>query len=354
MMKSLMKSNLSGLALSVSAFFTLAVSSTVPHAAHASEFDERWNAYVKDSGGRALQADCQPRRLSPRAGVPARGAIILFHGFTACPQQFFEWSRQLTEAGFEVILPVLPGHGFPTPATGPLSKKTDYSQMPDLDHWKDYAAFTDRMIGLMQAYPGSKQIGGFSLGGAVALLASARAPQLFERMILFSPFFQASGFLVRNFVLPLATTFHPNMEGGWGKDCYDGIQVGRAGVCDFQAKQVGAIQKFGRYVAKQAKPFGFPVQVVGVENDSAADDGITVEVLSALKSGPIAGNAQVTACFAPSDVNHSILSRVDSVHPDHYWVKPITAQATRYVVEGIPFDTTGESAQKPYGLCRVR
>ena len=60
-----------------------------------------WQNYVKKAtAGVSLQKGCEPTRFSSPANVPYRGVVILFHGFTACPQQYFELSPHLAAEGY--------------------------------------------------------------------------------------------------------------------------------------------------------------------------------------------------------------------------------------------------------------
>ena len=322
----------------------------LPKPGSMSEFNSAWDAYTNEMKAQPIQENCKPRRIHPNPAVASRGAVFLFHGFTACPQQFFEWSNELTAAGFEVFLPLLPGHGRMKHETGPDAGKTDHSMLPDAGHWEQWLEYTDKMVRLMSLYPGKRQLGGLSVGGAVALMASQEAPELFERQLVFTPFLFVSDLFAQQFLIPTLSFFATNVERGWGPGCYDELALGRAGICDFSIGQIGAIQRFGSYVASHIKAIAAQTLIVGVEHDPVVDIGHILEVLKNLGAGP----AQVSACFTPHDVNHSMLSRFDSPHEDKYWIGAVNQQATRYMVKGIPFDVTGPSAHQPYDSCRVR
>ncbi len=40
-----------------------------------------------------------------------KGVAVLFHGFTACPSQWSQITTLLSERGYEILVPLLPGHG---------------------------------------------------------------------------------------------------------------------------------------------------------------------------------------------------------------------------------------------------
>ena len=66
-------------------------------------------------------------------------------------------------------------------------------RLPDGDSWPRYTEFAARMIDMMAFSPGTNIVVGFSLGGAVALNASLRAPDRFDRMLLLAPMFAFPG-----------------------------------------------------------------------------------------------------------------------------------------------------------------
>ena len=74
-------------------------------------FDAAWETYETETNGKGLQFGCQPRRYRPPPDVPRRGAVVAFHGFSACAQQFFQLAPLLATMGFDVLVPMLPGHG---------------------------------------------------------------------------------------------------------------------------------------------------------------------------------------------------------------------------------------------------
>ena len=58
-----------------------------------------------------IQTDCLPKQWPADSSVTYKGTVMLLHGFTACPQQYFETQAYLTAQGYNVLAPLLPGHG---------------------------------------------------------------------------------------------------------------------------------------------------------------------------------------------------------------------------------------------------
>jgi carboxylesterase len=56
-----------------------------------------------------LMDDCHSRLLlKPR---PSAKVCLFFHGFTATPEQFVPIGEVFFKAGYNVLIPLLPGHG---------------------------------------------------------------------------------------------------------------------------------------------------------------------------------------------------------------------------------------------------
>ena len=56
-----------------------------------------------------LLAECRSKLLTN--GASTNRAIVLFHGYTNCPQQFAQLGEQLAAEGFNVYIPLMPEHG---------------------------------------------------------------------------------------------------------------------------------------------------------------------------------------------------------------------------------------------------
>ena len=114
----------------------------------------------------------------------------MIHGFSGCPQQFFELGKRIADRGFDVLLPVLPGHGV-LPAR---NNEEDLSRLPGEPHSETgYAELAERMNEIMATSPGTRVMVGFSLGGAIGLNANLQAPNLYDRHLLLSPMLEIWG-----------------------------------------------------------------------------------------------------------------------------------------------------------------
>ncbi|HEY0384219.1 MAG TPA: alpha/beta fold hydrolase [Candidatus Elarobacter sp.] len=90
-------------------------------------------------------------------GVPVQHAVVLFHGFTNCPQQFDELARRFHARGCNVYVPRLPHHGLRDRLTRDLTNVT-------VDELADAAT---EAFALTRALGATVSALGLSLGGTM-------------------------------------------------------------------------------------------------------------------------------------------------------------------------------------------
>ena len=296
-----------------------------------------WNAYVNRTKASAkLQPGCVPVRVAPRAGAPKRGTILLFHGFTACPQQYLDISQTLAASGWEVLLPLNPGHGRMPTSVANGDARDDFSDMPTSASKERYTQFAREMNRIMADAPGERVVGGLSLGGAIAARAVAEAPaKTYARALYMSPFFGVPG--AAGWLSKAANVLVPGRDAGWGDGCEEERSTGRAGICDFQVQHLRGAADFAEDTARlRQKLAGTKTQIVGVEADGAADNGATKRV---------AEGAGAALCLYPKGVPHSFLSRFDNPKAERYWLPTVSAQVTGFLANGSPVPTSGTSTE---------
>lgn len=122
---------------------------------------------------------CYTRVMSHGAAVER--AIVFFHGFTNCPQQFVALGTEFFEAGFNVYIPRLPEHGLRDKMTTALAHIT----VADLTSAAERAA--QIAVGL-----GTRvHVAGISLGGVLAAWVGEKVAITGATAI--SPFFAIAG-----------------------------------------------------------------------------------------------------------------------------------------------------------------
>ncbi len=293
---------------------------------------------VKTSGD--LQKGCQPfYKLAKGKTV---GSVMLFHGFTACPQQYEEIAGLLSNNGYNVFVPLLPGHG-KTPIRVQGKFTDESTKLPDVKSTDIYTNFSRTMGGLLKDEPGTKVAGGLSVGGVIAAKAILENPDVYKRGFLMAPFFNAAGSV--SLLLPALGGLVPNKEHGWGEGCEKERSLGRAGYCNFKITHVAAVRKFGLDTLKKINNIKIPIQIIGVEKDPAASNSAIAEANRSLANGQ--------GCFLAKGANHSMLSRHDNVDTNMFWLSSLTQQISRFIDTGKNFDIVGES-EYGMGLCRSR
>ena len=85
-----------------------------------------------------------------------RGALLLCHGFTGSPQSLRPWAEDHAARGWEVELPLLPGHAT---TEQELAATT----------WQDWYGTVREAALVLSAQHGPIAVGGLSMGGALAL-----------------------------------------------------------------------------------------------------------------------------------------------------------------------------------------
>lgn len=117
-----------------------------------------------------LTLPAQPDKTGGRAL-----GVLLVHGFTGSPAGLKPWAQALSERGYAVEVPLLPGHG---------TRWQDLNTVSWTDWYAEAEAAFDRLRESCQAVV----VGGLSMGGSVVLrLAEARGDQV-SGIVLVNPF----------------------------------------------------------------------------------------------------------------------------------------------------------------------
>jgi alpha-beta hydrolase superfamily lysophospholipase len=299
-------------------------------------FYERWRAYVDWEAELPFQDGCAPHIEEPVDGVAYRGTVVLLHGFSACPQQYYDLAALLAKEGYRSIVPLLPGHGRPYPEF----EKDDSGALPGPYAWRNaYDAYSDQINGIMEYADGERVIGGLSGGGAAALYLNDRARDLYDRNLVMAPFLAIAGGGVVNGGIALigaipvvnllsATPFNT------ADFCLDKRREGKASYCKWQIRHVAGMKNVGSDIAGTvaAEPLPVRMQIIGVEGDNSVSNKRVLELIARHED-----TGSMTACFYPKGVPHSMFSRYDHPGEDMYWLDDFNAAAVAFITEGTPF-----------------
>jgi carboxylesterase len=122
---------------------------------------------ARDAADPLLAPTALPRLYEHGAAVD--NAVILFHGFTTCPQQFDELAQRFFERGCNVYVPRIPRHGHKDRLTRDLAKVTVAELQASAQDAFDFARGLGSRVSAL----------GLSLGGSLVLrLAQTQAVDL--------------------------------------------------------------------------------------------------------------------------------------------------------------------------------
>ncbi len=125
--------------------------------------------------------------------------VLLLHGFTGSPASILPWAHGIHDAGYTVSVPRIAGHG------------TNWQDL-NKSSWKDWYDSAESAFLALKENCDRVFVGGFSVGGALALkLAQIRGSEI-EGLLLLNP----SIFDERKFfqLLPLLKHLLPSIRGG--------------------------------------------------------------------------------------------------------------------------------------------
>ncbi len=147
---------------------------------------------------------------------PSPKVCLFFHGFTATPEQFLPIGEAFFEAGYNVLIPLLPGHG----QAGDWNR----DHPPPLpENQQIYQEFGLYWLHQAQVFGKQVIVGGLSGSGTLAAWLALERPQQINRTLVFAPFLSSSNKLVDLFVRILDIYFEWRTEPGKVHFGYDGF-----------------------------------------------------------------------------------------------------------------------------------
>jgi carboxylesterase len=127
----------------------------------------------------AIGADLPTHPLSLPATPEKTGGraigVLLVHGFTGSPASMKPWARHLSEQGYAVEVPRLPGHG---------TRWQDLNQVA----WSDWYAEAERAFDTLRETCSAVVVGALSMGGSVVLRLAEERPDQVSGIVLVNPF----------------------------------------------------------------------------------------------------------------------------------------------------------------------
>lgn len=285
------------------------------------------------------QEGCTPLHL-PASTQEAKGYVLLLHSYTACPNELIPVADELRESGYEVFIPLLPGHGKLSVTDG----EDNLDDLPVRDD--DYYTFLDQMNQVMRPYSTNKPciVGGIGYGGTLAMRLTEMDPHLYTRSIIVSPF---TGNMPDHLDHALAS-FSQVMLGyqNWGgARIYWDQAIGdrsqgwcmkekRAGYCSFTVDQMNAIVNVSKKTFTDAPKIMTRTQIMYSTPNLFSN---TTEMLSTLKR-----IASHSVChFEHAD--NTLVSPYATPWNFMWWLQPATESFVTFLQRGtyVPADPRG-------------
>jgi esterase/lipase len=125
---------------------------------------------------------------------------LFFHGFTAAPYQFEPLAEVLFKAGYNVLIPLLPGHG--------IAGDWDRDNPPPLPvHRKVYERFALSWLEVAKKLGNEVIVGGLSGGATLAAWLAIERRQEIKKALLFACYLSSNKFILDLFVKILPVYF---------------------------------------------------------------------------------------------------------------------------------------------------
>ncbi|MES1024470.1 alpha/beta fold hydrolase [Gloeocapsa sp. BRSZ] len=198
---------------------------------------------------------------------PTSKVCLFFHGFTATPEQFLPIGEAFFQAGYNVVIPLLPGHG--------LAGNWDSDNPPPLpEEQQIYQKFGLYWLKQVQALGEQIVIGGLSGGSTLAAWLALERPELIHRALLFAPYTSNSNLLVDLIVKILPIYFQWRTEEGAISYGYDGFVMPALRV--FMDMGQDLLERVKNSIAAA------PCFIISSESDRAVDDNENQELYESL------------------------------------------------------------------------
>ncbi|RUR84086.1 alpha/beta hydrolase [Chlorogloeopsis fritschii PCC 9212] len=186
---------------------------------------------------------------------PTPKVCLFFHGFTAGPYQFEPLGKTLFESGYNVLIPLQPGHG--------VAGNWNGDNPPPLPTEQEvYQEFASSWLQVARNLGEQIIIGGLSTGGNLAAWLALEYPQEIEKAILFAPYVSSNNPIV-NFLVEILPFYYEWLN----KD-----NPGNFGYHGFRIPALRLFLDMGQTVLERVeKEAAVPMFVISSESDPTID-----------------------------------------------------------------------------------
>jgi alpha-beta hydrolase superfamily lysophospholipase len=179
--------------------------------------------------------------------------FLFFHGFTAGPYQFEPIGKAFFNKGYNVLVPLQPGHGL----AGDWKRQNPPPLSTEIE---TYQEFVLKWLEIAKTLGEQVVVGGLSTGGTLAAWLALEYPQLIDRALLFAPYLASHNRLFDALIKTLPIYFE-----WFNKDA-----SGNFGYKGFRIPALKIFLELGEQLFKQSKTsVSAPILMVCSEADSA-------------------------------------------------------------------------------------
>ncbi len=196
--------------------------------------------------------------------------VLLLHGFTGSPASVLPWARGIHEAGFTVSVPRIAGHGT---RWQDLNKST----------WEDWYDSVESAFRTLKANCDRVFVGGFSVGGALALKLAQNHGSEIEGLLLLNP----SIFDERKFfnVVPALKYLLPSIKGGASDVAKPGAP--KHGYDRIPLKALDSVRHLWRHVEHDLYLIDLPILIGYSINDHVVNPNCSHTIIDNVSSPSI-------------------------------------------------------------------
>ena len=253
---------------------------------------------LEAADGPDVADECRSRVLG--RGERTERAVVLLHGFTNCPAQFALIAQAYADAGYNVVVPRLPGHGERDRLTTALSDFTVGDVVDVGDTAVDIAAgLGDEVVAV-----------GLSGGGTLAGWLARERDEVSEAVLL-APLVVPK-VLPEIAVAPVSRAFRyvPDLYWWWDGDQKEALATPPYAYPRYSLRSIGAFLALGRAIQTDSPRTTTLERLVVVtnENDAAISNAAVGPVAEALSEGDV----DVTVEVLPESLGY----RHDLVSPE--------------------------------------
>lgn len=197
---------------------------------------------------------------------PTPKVCLFFHGFTAGPYQFEPLGETLFDAGYNVLIPLLPGHG--------IAGDWDGNNPPPLpEDLEVYLQFARTWFHEAKSLGQDLVVGGLSTSGSLAAWLAFEYPQDIYRTLLFAPYLSGLNKVVDWLVEILPFYYEWLNKDNPGNFGYDGFHI--------PALRIFLDMAEGLLERAQTAPAA-PMLIVSSESDQATNSQDHQELFNAV------------------------------------------------------------------------